>query len=433
MRQLLGHAAGLQREPDGPWWERPDGADLDDLLAALTPDEARLPAAPRLPLLQPGVRAARRGRAPAHRRAVVGAWSPSGCWTRWHDRTTYQAEEPFARGYVVHPWHDTLREEPRTDAGAMAPAGQLWSTADDLTKWAAFLAEPTRQLARATLAEMCAPVVISDLDSWTTGTAWAWSCSARGERVSSGTAARCPATWRPVAVHRPAGTGVVAFANAYTLHGPRIAELGRRLLDDGARRRADRALAARARRGEPHELYGRGGGWAAEYERAGTARPSWWSRRWPADAVAVHRDGADVALPQRHERRRGARSYAGTRGAGALDPTNDTGEAALIIELYSQPDLNPPRRGRRARSVMPWKFSRLDGTELSITGADDCAEHIPARGYGAAAPHPATPYRRLLPSRSPPPRSALDTPDAGLVARGLCSPPRPVGRSAQRG
>jgi hypothetical protein len=32
-------------------------------------------------------------------------------------------------------------------------------------------------------------------------------------------------------VHRPSGTGVVAFANSYTLHGSHIADLGLELLD----------------------------------------------------------------------------------------------------------------------------------------------------------------------------------------------------------
>ncbi len=73
-------------------------------------------------------------------------------------RTTYHPTEPFARGYVVHPWHDTLREEPRLDAGAMAPAGQLWSTVADLAKWAAFLADPDPAvLAPARRVARCAP------------------------------------------------------------------------------------------------------------------------------------------------------------------------------------------------------------------------------------------------------------------------------------
>ena len=85
--------------------------------------------------------------------------------------TTYAATEPFARGYVAHPWHGTLREEPRHDSAAMAPAGQLWSTATDLARWAAVLASSTTGLSLELpfVAEMATPVVISDPESWTAG------------------------------------------------------------------------------------------------------------------------------------------------------------------------------------------------------------------------------------------------------------------------
>jgi CubicO group peptidase (beta-lactamase class C family) len=39
MRQLLGHVSGLQREPDGTWWERSTGGDVDQLLAELAFDK----------------------------------------------------------------------------------------------------------------------------------------------------------------------------------------------------------------------------------------------------------------------------------------------------------------------------------------------------------------------------------------------------------
>ena len=54
-------------------------------------------------------------------------------------RTSYLPEEPAARGFSVHPYAGTLHAEPATDTAAMAPAGQLWSTADDLARYAAFL------------------------------------------------------------------------------------------------------------------------------------------------------------------------------------------------------------------------------------------------------------------------------------------------------
>src|SRR5437763_3667666 len=43
IRQLLAHIGGLQREPDGDWWERSAGQSVDGLLAELTPDKAALP------------------------------------------------------------------------------------------------------------------------------------------------------------------------------------------------------------------------------------------------------------------------------------------------------------------------------------------------------------------------------------------------------
>ena len=116
-------------------------------------------------------------------------------------------------------------------SGAMAPAGQLWSTAADLSRWAAFLAEPRPGvLAPQTVAEMCAPVVISDPESWSAGHGLGvqlWRC---GERVYVGHSGSMPGYLAFLVVHRPSRTGVVAFANAYTLHGSPIGTLAARLL-----------------------------------------------------------------------------------------------------------------------------------------------------------------------------------------------------------
>jgi hypothetical protein len=146
-------------------------------------------------------------------------------------RTTYHPAEPFARGYVVHPYHGTLREEPRLDSGAMAPAGQLWSTVADLSRWAAFLADPDPDvLVPETVAEMCSPVVMTDPDRWTAGHGLGLVLWRRGERVFVGHAGSMPGYLATLAVHRPSRTGVVAFANAYTLHGTTITDLGLDLL-----------------------------------------------------------------------------------------------------------------------------------------------------------------------------------------------------------
>ncbi len=238
LRQLLGHVGGLQREPDGQWWERSAGMDADALLAGLSAEKVAYP--------------------PHHRYhysnlayGVLGALVERIAGQSWRaqvtkrlleplgmTRTTYHATEPFARGYVVHPWHGTLREEPRHDAGAMAPAGQLWSTVADLGTWAAFLADPAPSvLSPASVAQMCAPTVIDDVDTWTSGYGLGLRLWRRGERVYAGHTGSMPGYLAVVAVHRPSRTGVVAFTNAYTLHHTSIDTLGLDLLDavvDGA-------------------------------------------------------------------------------------------------------------------------------------------------------------------------------------------------------
>ncbi len=74
-------------------------------------------------------------------------------------RTSYHPVEPYARGLSVHHLANTLTPEPMHDTGAMAPAGQLWSTVEDLARYAAFLSlgNPT-VLADETLVEMRQPV-----------------------------------------------------------------------------------------------------------------------------------------------------------------------------------------------------------------------------------------------------------------------------------
>jgi CubicO group peptidase (beta-lactamase class C family) len=233
LRQLLAHVSGMQREPDGDWWERAPGPDLDRFLATLTREKVAYPPyrSYHYSNLAYGLLGA------ALTRLAGQSWwdlvdarilQPLGM-----SRTTYHAAEPFARGYVVHPWHGTLREEPRHDAGAMAPAGQLWSTASDLARWAAFLAEPAPEpavLDPATVREMCIPAAISDPETWTAGHGLGLQLWRRGERVYAGHTGSMPGYLAILAVHRPTRTGVVVFANAYALHGGGIGEVGRELL-----------------------------------------------------------------------------------------------------------------------------------------------------------------------------------------------------------
>lgn len=232
LRQLLGHVAGLQREPEGDWWERCAGTDIETLLNGLTPDKIAHP-----PHRTYHYSNLAYGLLGAVLTAITGKTWFELVTERLLDplgmtRTTYRATEPFARGYVVHPADGSLREEPRHDAGAMAPAGQLWSTTADLATWAAFLADPRPDLlAPDTAAELRAPAVIADPDAWTSGHGLGVQLWRDGERVYVGHSGSMPGYLAILMVHRPSRTGVLAYANAYTLRGGGgISGLGKRLL-----------------------------------------------------------------------------------------------------------------------------------------------------------------------------------------------------------
>ncbi len=157
--QLLSHTAGLASEADGPWWERTPGRLRPELSSILGDQPARHPAGRLFHYSNPGY-------------ALLGALVGELRGRVWHEvlrqqileplgmaRTTVQPEPPHARGFAVHPWADAMQLEPAEETGLMAPAGELWSTADDLCRFAAFLLDGhDRVLAAETLAEMRTPV-----------------------------------------------------------------------------------------------------------------------------------------------------------------------------------------------------------------------------------------------------------------------------------
>ncbi len=156
--QLLSHTSGLASETPAPWWERTPG-DLRPELADILGDQPlKHPAGHRFHYSNPGF-------------ALLGALVGQLRGRPWDEvlraevleplgmtRTTSLPQAPHAGGFAVHPWADVMLPEPLEDTAVMAPAGQLWSTAADLCRWAAFLAAgDERVLAPATLAEMRVP------------------------------------------------------------------------------------------------------------------------------------------------------------------------------------------------------------------------------------------------------------------------------------
>ena len=152
---LLGHTGGMQSEPVGPWWERHDGGDVAALIAANDGSGAVAGAGEYFHYSNLGygllgeVVARLRG---ASWWDVVQAslLDPLGM-----SRTTYGPEGAHAQGWSVGHFTGVLHREPHTDTGAMAPAGQLWSTLADLATWSTVLAGRRPEvLAASTATEM---------------------------------------------------------------------------------------------------------------------------------------------------------------------------------------------------------------------------------------------------------------------------------------
>jgi D-alanyl-D-alanine carboxypeptidase len=158
IRSLLSHSSGMSSEPPGQWWERSAGVGFDDLVAAVRPALAPF---------EPGSTYHYSNLAFALLGQVVAQLCGRGWWECVVERilrplgmtrTSYLAEPPAATGWSVHPFAGTLSEEPATDTGAMAPAGQVWSTVTDLGRYAGLLlGEHPDLLAPGTLDEMCTP------------------------------------------------------------------------------------------------------------------------------------------------------------------------------------------------------------------------------------------------------------------------------------
>ncbi len=155
---LLSHTSGMQSEPVGPWWERSPGRSMPDLLAAndgsgrVAPDGAFYHYS-NLGFALLGEAVARLRERHWWDLVMAELLEPLGMV-----RTTYLPEAPHARGCSVVHFTDELQHEPHQDTGAMAPAGQAWSTVTDLLGWADFLATGHPDvLTVETLDEMATP------------------------------------------------------------------------------------------------------------------------------------------------------------------------------------------------------------------------------------------------------------------------------------
>lgn len=213
--QLLTHTSGLQAETSGDWWERTAGGTWEDLLAAgltlrFTPGTTHHYSNVGYAVL--GELVARHRKTPWTEAVRTGILEPLGM-----TRTTTRPVQPVAPGWAVHPLADLMHVEPEHDAQALGPAGQLWSTVDDMVAWSRFVAGETRDvLAVESLHEMLRPAAISDVPGapWGVAHGLGWQVWNVDGRRYAGHGGSMPGFLAQLRVDLDTGDGLVLMTNA---------------------------------------------------------------------------------------------------------------------------------------------------------------------------------------------------------------------------
>lgn len=214
IRQLLAHSGGLPAEPPGSWWERSPGMSFAQVAGGLD-GSAPLPVAQQYHYSNLAF-------------GLLGEVVSRARGVSWFEalrdllllplgmaRTTYLAEAPAADGFSVSAFAGTLTQEPTHDTQAMAPAGQLWSTADDLARYAAFLADPAPEvLAATTLDEMATVQSGTPEEGLTGGYGLGLRLAHFDGRTCVGHTGSMPGFLAGLFVDRGRRTGAVCLANA---------------------------------------------------------------------------------------------------------------------------------------------------------------------------------------------------------------------------
>jgi CubicO group peptidase (beta-lactamase class C family) len=129
-------------------------------------------------------------------------------------RTTWEPKGKVASGYLVSEYARTVWDEEVSDLGLTASAGALWSTVEDLARWATFLAKgDERVLDAATVESMWFPQAMYYPDSWAVGWGLGLQLINSDGRIWGGHGGAMAGYLAGVYVDRKTGTGAAALTN----------------------------------------------------------------------------------------------------------------------------------------------------------------------------------------------------------------------------
>jgi len=218
IRQCLAHVSGMAREPLGDVWEtleNPTGKELrrdfDDVERVLKPHEHWHYSNVVFAMLGQLVE------------ELDGRSWEESLRTRLLDplemrRTSNGFDDgPHVSGYFVPPYDDVPRPEPVMDLKGLAPCGGLASTAGDLVKWSAFVADPGELLAADTIEEMCQPQILLTTEAWNAAMGLGFMLIRTGSgtdgRTYVGHTGGMPGHITGLFTHRESGTGGIVLMN----------------------------------------------------------------------------------------------------------------------------------------------------------------------------------------------------------------------------
>jgi CubicO group peptidase (beta-lactamase class C family) len=213
--QLLSHTGGITSESPGSWWERSEGGDWAALDASLREGGIKHRPGSRFHYSNVGYGALGELISRLRGKSWLEVLQAELLGPLGMSRTSPHPEGRHAQGFAVHPFADVLLPEPSPDAGAMAPAGQLWSTVHDLARWTSFVGGHTGEvLDPDTVAEMRAVATVDDADTWSAGYGLGLQLLRIQGRRLTGHTGSMPGFLACGLVDETNGTGAVAMTNS---------------------------------------------------------------------------------------------------------------------------------------------------------------------------------------------------------------------------